>query len=50
MSRQLELWAGQCEEKLRHLRHFKERKVSADTQCQVVPSCSIGMWAIAWNW
>ena len=20
------------------------------TQCQVVPSCSNGMWAIAWNW
>ena len=45
----LELRAVQYEVgQLRHL--LEERKVGADTQCQVVPSCWIGMWAIAWNW
>ena len=45
----LELRAVQYEVgELRHL--LEERKVGADTQCQVVPSCWSGMWAIAWNW
>ena len=45
----LELRAVQYEVgELRHL--LEERKVGADTQCQVVPSCSNGMWTIAWNW